>query len=247
MLRLCFIERLLGDRRLPAHVELVWSADPASAGAGGSRLKDALAQYEQAISSYNDVWAELDVIDSEAWVIEPDAPTRANLHRRLALNDRSSVHVELDPKPGCARAVPEIRFFGSEAAVAPLRISLNRALHSWSLNRTVFENLGLMLGVVLPTAADARAAREKVSEVGDSGQSAPCAICYSYTLDDEIPAVVCDNVHCARPYHSACLLEWLRALPESRTSFDTVFGACPYCSEAISTKINQREGLSRLL
>ena len=108
---------------LPAHVELAWSADPSSA-AGGSRLKDIVAQYEQAMASYSDVWAELDVLDTEAWVIEPEAPTRANLHRRLALNDRSSVHVELDPKPGCARAVPEIRFLGSEAAVAPLRVNI---------------------------------------------------------------------------------------------------------------------------
>lgn len=206
-----------------------------------SRLKDAVAQYTSAISSYHDVWTELDEIDREAWVIEPEAPTRANLHRRLALGPRSSVQVTLDPSPGCARAVPEIRFFGSEAAVAPLRASLNRALHAWSLSRSVVENLRGMLGVNLPSADDAREAKAKAAsgeggEEGDSGQSAPCAICYAYTLDDEIPAVVCDNVHCARPYHRACLLEWLRALPESRTSFDTVFGACPYCSEAISAK-----------
>ena len=124
--------------------------------AAGSRLKDAVAQYTSAISSYHDVWTELDEIDREAWVIEPEAPTRANLHRRLALGPRSSVQVTLDPSPGCARAVPEIRFFGSEAAVAPLRASLNRALHAWSLSRSVVENLRGMLGVNLPSADDAR-------------------------------------------------------------------------------------------
>ena len=209
----------------------------------GSRLRDAVSQYSSAIASYNEVWTELDQIDRETWVIEPEAPTRANLHRRLALGPRSSVQVTLDPSPGCARAVPEIRFFGSEAAVAPLRASLNRELHAWSLSRSVVDNLGKVLGVSLPSAEDAREAKAKAasgqdSEEGDSGQTAPCAICYSYSLDGEIPAVICDNVHCARPYHSACLLEWLRALPESRTSFDTVFGACPYCSEAISAKVH---------
>lgn len=204
----------------------------------GSRLKDAVAQYSSAIASYSDVWAELDEIDRDTWVIEPEAPTRANLHRRLAVGPRSSVQVTLDPSPGCARAVPEIRFFGSEAAVAPLRASLNRELHAWSLSRSVVANLGTVLGVSLPSADDGRESKAKAQdgESGDSGQTAPCAICYSYSLDGEIPAVICDNVHCARPYHSACLLEWLRALPESRTSFDTVFGACPYCSEAISAK-----------
>ena len=206
----------------------------------GSRLKDVVSQYSSAIASYSDVWSELDQIDRETWVIEPEAPTYAILHRRLALGPRSSVQVTLDPSPGCARAVPEIRFFGSEAAVAPVRASLNRELHTWSLDRSVVANLGEVLGVSLPSADDARAAKDnaQTGESGDSGQTAPCAICYSYTLDDEIPAVICDNVHCARPYHSACLLEWLRALPESRTSFDTVFGACPYCSEAISAKVH---------
>ena len=127
--------------------------------------------------------------------------------------------------------------------MAPLRASLNRELHAWSLSCSVVDNLGNVLGVPLPSAEDAREAKAKAAsgqdgEEGDSGQTAPCAICYSYSLDGEIPAVICDNVHCARPYHSACLLEWLRALPESRTSFDTVFGACPYCSEAISAKVH---------
>ena len=213
---------------LPAHVELSWGA--------GSALRDVIAQYTAAIAAYDEVWKELDVLDARGWVIEPEAPTRAALHRRLALSARCSLQVDLDHRN--ARAVPQIRFFGSEAAVAPLRASLNRSLHSWSLGRSVFDNLQELLGVTLPSAADAAAAKASAAagEQGDSGQGAACAICYAYSLDGAIPAVVCDNAHCARPFHSACLLEWLRSLPDARSSFDTVFGTCPYCSEPITAK-----------
>lgn len=74
-------------------------------------------------------------------------------------------------------------------------------------------------------------------DVSDTGHGAPCAICYSYRLDDAIPDRVCDNERCARPFHSMCLVEWLRSSADARTSFDTVFGACPYCSEAIFAKV----------
>jgi hypothetical protein len=87
-----------------------------------------------------------------------------------------------------------------------------------------------------------------------------CAICYAYELDGEPPSKACDNPRCAQPFHAACLGEvrpmprwraapswltrppcvcvcvcvhaqWLRALPTTRQSYQTLFGACPYCNE----------------
>ena len=48
--------------------------------------------------------------------------------------------------------------------------------------------------------------------------------------------VICSNENCARLYHRSCLVGWLQAVPSSRTSFGTIFGACPYCSESISVR-----------
>jgi E3 ubiquitin-protein ligase FANCL len=31
-----------------------------------------------------------------------------------------------------------------------------------------------------------------------------------------VPDRVCDNGSCGRPFHSACLVEWLRAIPTTR-------------------------------
>jgi E3 ubiquitin-protein ligase FANCL len=63
-----------------------------------------------------------------------------------------------------------------------------------------------------------------------------CAICYAARMDGALPDRVCDNVHCSKPFHRACLFEWLRALPRAQQTFDTVFGVCPYCSADISCK-----------
>jgi E3 ubiquitin-protein ligase FANCL len=51
-----------------------------------------------------------------------------------------------------------------------------------------------------------------------------------------VPEHNCDNVGCGRPFHSACLREWLQATSTTRQSFDTLFGACPYCSAPITVK-----------
>lgn len=90
---------------------------------------------------------------------------------------------------------------------------------------------------------------------GDEGTSTTegneCGICYSIESPDDgegggnkhpngsgpLPTdVICSNEHCARLYHRSCLVGWLQAVPSSRTSFGTIFGACPYCSESISVR-----------
>ncbi|TSK22708.1 E3 ubiquitin-protein ligase FANCL [Bagarius yarrelli] len=63
--------------------------------------------------------------------------------------------------------------------------------------------------------------------------SVECGICYSYRLDSAIPDQVCNDPRCGQPFHQACLYEWLRGLPTSRQSFNTVFGECPYCSKVL--------------
>ena len=62
--------------------------------------------------------------------------------------------------------------------------------------------------------------------------SVECAICYSYELDGAVPDVVCDS--CSKPFHKACLTEWLRALPTTQQSFNRLFGECPYCGHSIA-------------
>ena len=63
------------------------------------------------------------------------------------------------------------------------------------------------------------------------------AVGYCYKLDGKIPDKTCDDLNCARPFHRACLHEWFRGLPDTRQSFDKLFGKCPYCETDLSVKI----------
>ena len=47
----------------------------------------------------------------------------------------------------------------------------------------------------------------------------------------------CVASRCGKYFHRACLADWLRALPNSRRSFHTVFGSCPYCEHPISVTL----------
>ncbi|KAF9967758.1 hypothetical protein BGZ70_008310 [Mortierella alpina] len=62
-----------------------------------------------------------------------------------------------------------------------------------------------------------------------------CGICYSFRYEGQVPDQLCSHVKCQQPFHRICLYEWLRSVPTTRQSFHTLFGACPYCSETITT------------
>ena len=72
-----------------------------------------------------------------------------------------------------------------------------------------------------------------------------CGICYSIDggsgntdtdtdAEAHLPDQVCPNAHCGKMFHKHCLVEWLHAVPSSRSSFGTIFGSCPYCCDRLS-------------
>ena len=91
----------------------------------------------------------------------------------------------------------------------------------------VIDNLEFILGMAFMSPA----------EVDVETFSVECGICYTYKLDGKIPEKVCDDRRCGRPFHQSCLIEWIRALPETRQSFDMLFGECPYCSTPLNVKL----------
>ena len=107
----------------------------------------------------------------------------------------------------------------------------------WSEERSVRENLELWFGSPLPSPLSP--SKEK------SDFLVECGICYAHRLPTEdesseegpLPEAKCGNPSCNRHYHESCLFEWLHSLPTARVSFDRIFGACPYCCEAVSVKV----------
>ncbi|KAL4418745.1 hypothetical protein ABPG77_006418 [Micractinium sp. CCAP 211/92] len=217
---------------LPAALELRWGA--------GCGLATALRQFEAALERHQQLWDTLDDLDAHCWVIEPSAPTRSILHRRIALGSHVSLALTLDPAhPG---ALPtDCRFMGSDAAVAPFRQRLHDNRGLWQEGRTLRENLEAVLELRLPER-----------QGGDTEDaSADCAICYAYRLlpeaaasapaaavadEGDTPDINCDNAACGKPFHRRCLVEWLNSDASTRQSFNTLFGSCPYCSAPITVK-----------
>lgn len=209
--------------QLPADFEVTW---PASAKSARSYdLSTVLSQFRAQLSAYQELWDVLDDLDAHTAVLEPSAPTRDQCARRVALGRHSSLQLRLNPSS--ARALPELFFFGSETVVAPLRARLNERLGVWDAARSVRENLELVLELEFPRPSAANAEEFSVE----------CGVCYTYKLEDTIPECACDG--CNQVFHHGCLLEWLQALPNSKSSFNSVFGTCPYCSKPMSIKAHQ--------
>ena len=49
--------------------------------------------------------------------------------------------------------------------------------------------------------------------------------------------VACSNIKCNRRFHRKCVIEWLQSLPSTRSSFGSLFGTCPYCSEGVYARL----------
>jgi len=228
-------------------------------------LAGVVRQWEAKLEEYQGHWTHLDDLDANTWILEPEVPPevqsqakgqaggaqaggqvpRGALHRRLAVAPHASALFQLDPSRPHALPPTGLRFLGREATVAPLRARFNQAMTvqgTWdsSGDTTLRANLERCLGVTLPCPKRCLGAEDEDGH----GFRAECAICYAYRLNPEsadgaqgaIPETVCTNPKCSRSYHTLCLSEWLRALPSSSRSFETIFGQCPYCFVPISVR-----------
>ncbi|KAL5008113.1 hypothetical protein ScPMuIL_013694 [Solemya velum] len=193
-----------------------------------STLKDVFSQFQTAVNTFQDFWNLVGEVDANTLVLEPEKPAFCAAYRRIAVETNASIHVTMDPKN--PRLFPECRFLGADQVVQPLRQKLNSNLHLWNPERSLLQNLELLLDIKFPSP--------KTSEKEEF--SVECGICYSFRLETEIPDEACNDTRCRQPFHRTCLYEWLKALPSSRQSFNTIFGECPYCSKPITVKMPSR-------
>jgi E3 ubiquitin-protein ligase FANCL len=212
---------------LPAAMELRWSP-----GKNTCSLAAVLEQFKHELSKYQELWRMLDEIDRDTWVLEPTNPSAARGYtmRRVALGKQCFLQLEMNVQN--PRGVCSCRLLGPESEVGPIRQSYNQHLHRWSPQQSTLANLRAVLGISFPSP--------ETSEKEDV--SVECGVCYAYRLAghaagaESFPDVVCENKCCRQSFHHTCLHEWLRTLPSSRVSFDTIFGECPYCQEVISLR-----------
>eukprot|EP01104_Vermistella_antarctica_P017065 TRINITY_DN5978_c0_g1_i1.p1 TRINITY_DN5978_c0_g1~~TRINITY_DN5978_c0_g1_i1.p1 ORF type:complete len:381 (-),score=68.52 TRINITY_DN5978_c0_g1_i1:301-1443(-) len=191
-------------------------------------LRDVVAAHETVMEKYQSFWNEMDDIDKHTCVIEPEHPTRDGVMRRIALGPHCSLQFKV-VDPLSPTTFPECHFLGADSIVNPIRDTAAQNMYRWDAShKSLRQNLQTLLAIdpfpppSLKTSDD---------------YSMDCNVCYAYRLNGSVPDVVCEYSKCARPYHRSCLYEWLRSLPGSRQSFNTIFGTCPYCSQPITVKV----------
>lgn len=189
-----------------------------------TNLSDAVRLFTLELAKYQVFWDVCDDWDRNTWVLEPRHTDRSCLSRRVVISRSVSVYVLINlTQP---RSISPCRFFGPDSTIKELQQLFSANLHTWDDGLHPRENLQTILKITFPT-----------KNVGDSGSyDVQCGICYDYAKDEKIPERVCDNVTCARGFHVECLYEWLKALPSTRRSFNTLFGQCPYCTSPITVE-----------
>jgi len=201
---------------LPTAVNINWSRNTGT-------VAKVVELHEKALENFQDFWKVMDNIDQHTWVLEPEHPNRSATMRRLAIGNRCSLQIDVDPvRP---RELPECRFWGADSNITPIRQTLNKNLSLWDHSGDLLDNLQLVLGMTFPSPQTTQKQDVLVE----------CGICYSYRTEDSVvPDRVCDYSKCARPFHKTCLYDWLKSLSTSHQSYDTIFGTCPYCTNTIS-------------
>lgn len=187
---------------------------------------------EGKVKQYSDLWAMLDDFDRHTWVIEPKTPDPSITYRRVVLEENCSVQIQVSAHS--PRSICDCKFLGKDSVVKPLMERFNRQAHQWDWEKTVRENLCVVLGITFP----------KPQAKEEETFKEECGICYMFELPTEDEKVVLPNQYCGkcgRPYHTYCLSEWLRSLPSTHRSFDTMFGKCVYCSTEIKV---QQDGVA---
>lgn len=232
---------------------------------GQITLQDIMYQFKDKIESFQRFWDALDDLDQTAWIIEPSAPARSCTYRRVALEKHVTLTITLDPLDldsipelhfmGSDRAVQPIlnsvrtnRLHWRAAGM--LRENLSALLGAPLPEKdsgSGGEDGGIVAEDVGAECAICYNYRRPV-EGGDGGGSGGCEddqlMAEARNIEDvvadqnlgDIPEINCDNAACGKPFHRLCLREWLAADATTRQSFDTLFGACPYCSSPIAVK-----------
>ncbi|EGC36390.1 hypothetical protein DICPUDRAFT_151143 [Dictyostelium purpureum] len=199
------------------------------------------------INEYQEFFDVMDDIDSNSWVLEPENPKRSSTYRRIALGNGCSLCFEVSPQQ--PRSFPSNHnFLGPAKKVSNLKNLLNQNLNEWRAqkedNRSPVDNFQTILNLEFPLKQNT-----KIEEI-----VIECAICYTHRFfhaptDDQdikdtgnysLPDIVCNNLKCQKHFHHTCIYEWLKALPNPRYSFSTIFGKCPYCSDPISVTAQQQ-------
>ncbi|KAJ2780024.1 hypothetical protein H4R18_003679 [Coemansia javaensis] len=186
----------------------------------GTRLAQYMAAVGERCRELRGCWELLDEVDATLCVLQPAQPRRRDLWRRVAVTDLATALVETAP----GRRWPRIVVYGPASVAGPLNARARAARAQWSARRPARDNIEAVLGCALPEPSADRQRDTRLE----------CGICFAFMAGAEPADQLCGSDACAQPFHRSCLLQWLATKEDTRQSFATLFGKCPYCGGHVS-------------
>ncbi|XP_063363442.1 E3 ubiquitin-protein ligase Fancl [Cydia amplana] len=186
-------------------------------------IKDIVKAFEEHVNALSGYFYELERIDRYCTVMEPAKPSFRDDFRRILLDDRTWLHVEVTSK-GCAA---NIHLLGHSEH---WHDKLQAGLLNWDHDKDIVENITTMFDIASFPVMDKPPTTNKGSE--NSPEEVVCNICLCSELP-EIPGVpqpLCQNPQCVVYFHRSCLFQWLVACSGGRPPvFGVATGSCPTC------------------
>ncbi|XP_045766249.1 E3 ubiquitin-protein ligase FANCL [Maniola jurtina] len=191
-----------------------------------SSINEVVTVFRNYIESLTAYFQELENIDKHCTVVEPLKPTFKDDYRRILLDCRTQLHIEVTPV-GSAR---NIHLIGQSG---PLNDKLHTGLLTWDHDRNIVENINCIFDLDnIPQNQDTYA-----EQLDNKVEGPSCNICFCVHLAEcqGLPQPLCQNPKCDVYYHKYCLFQWLVACEGGRPpAFGVAYGSCPTCLQPIS-------------
>ncbi|XP_063828153.1 E3 ubiquitin-protein ligase FANCL [Ostrinia nubilalis] len=196
-----------------------------------STLEEIIFTFKRHVDSLSTYFHELERIDRFCTVMEPAEPTFKDDFRRILLDDRIWLHIEVTPD-GLASNVHLV----GQSDLWSNR--LQQGLLSWDHDKEIIENITTVFDLV-NFPADSRKSSTTTISTEDRLMVDPilCGICLCAELPESsaMPLPLCPNLLCGTYFHRNCLFQWLVSSGGGRPpAFGVATGCCPACIEPIA-------------
>ncbi|XP_068618632.1 E3 ubiquitin-protein ligase FANCL isoform X2 [Battus philenor] len=163
--------------------------------------------------------------------MEPLYPTYRDDYRKILIDDRTWLHVEVTPDGGATN----INLIGQSE---PWHDKLHTGLLNWDHDKDIVENI---MSIFDLSGFPSEFPEVALKPDSDVIEKQICGICLSNELPDTpgVPQPLCQNNSCGVYFHRSCLYEWLIANAGGRPpAFGVATGTCPTCLHPIACSEN---------
>ncbi|XP_050352094.1 E3 ubiquitin-protein ligase FANCL isoform X2 [Nymphalis io] len=166
-----------------------------------SSIEEVVLAFRQYINSLSSYFHELESIDTSFTVMEPINPTFKDDYRRILLDERTWLHVEVTTNGSATN----IHLVGQSEH---WHEKLQAGLLAWDHDKNIVNNITDIFDLMKSSPIVKQF--DNIETINDNKVEVPsCAICFCVELPDNpgVPQPVCQNPKCGVYYHKSCLFQ----------------------------------------